>query len=130
VYLPSRWGIVAVVAGWCFVFAIWLMFLMPTRCHYDVGHHGCTRQVYGKLRGCYQHAELKRDAVWAALGRRNPGLAVRLTWGNSRNQYGRRVGDDPGMSGAAAQQGLVNAANLLFAAGSFFVAVIALFLSK
>ena len=116
-YLPSRWGIVTIVAGWLFVFAIWLLFLMPTRCHYAVGTRGCTRQVWGKLRGCYQHAELKRDAVWTALGRRNPGQAVRLTWGISRAQHGRRVGDDP--AGPAAQQGVYNAANMLFAAGSF-----------
>lgn len=129
-YLSPFWGTVAVVTGWIFVVVVWVLVLMPTYCDYDVGARGCTREVYGKFRGCWQHRRLKRDAVWAAFGRRNPGMAVRLTWGDDRPQSGRRVGTNTGMSDMAAQQGVYNASMWIFAAVSAVAAVIALFLSK
>lgn len=102
---------------------------MPTWCDYDVGGRGCTRPVYGKVRGCFQHARLKRDAVWAALGKRNPGMVVRLTWGNSRPQAGRLVGADAVMSERTAQQGAYNLSMWVFAAASAVTGVITLFLA-
>ncbi len=128
-YLSPILGTICVVAGWIFLFTIWVLLIMPTWCDYDVGGRGCTRQVYGKVRGCFQHARLKRDAVWAALGKRNPGMAVRLTWGNSRPQPGRLVGADAVMSERTAQQGAYNLSMWVFAAASAVTGVITLFLA-
>lgn len=128
-YFPTILGTAFVALTWIFVFIIWLLLLMPTWCDYDVGGRGCTRQVYGKVRGCWQHARLKRDAMWAAMKRRNPGMAFRLTWGDHRPQPGHQVGGDLGMSDSAARQGAYNASMWLFAAASAAAAVITLFLS-
>ncbi|MGH3908022.1 MAG: hypothetical protein ACRDTE_28160 [Pseudonocardiaceae bacterium] len=128
-YFPTTLGTVFVVLAWIFVFTIWLMFLMPTLCDYDVGDRGCIRQVYGKLRGCFQHARLKRDAMWAAMKLRNPGMAFRLTWGDRRPQPGHQIGGNLGMSESAARQGAYNASMWLFAAASAVAALITLFLS-
>lgn len=128
-YLSPFWGTVSVAAAWIFVVIIWVLVVMPTWCDYDVGGRGCTRQVYGKVRGCHQHSRLKRDAMWAAWGKRNPGMAVRLTWGNRHPEPGRLVGADVGMSDRAAQQGVYNVSMWIFAAVSAGAAVLALFLS-
>lgn len=128
-YLPTTLGTVFVVLAWIFLFIIWLLLLMPTLCDYDVGGRGCTRQVYGKVRGCFQHARPKRDAMWAAMNLRNPGMAFRLTWGDRRPQPGHQVGGNPGMSESAARQGAYNASMWLFAAASAVAALITLFLS-
>jgi len=127
-YLSPFWGTVAVGAGWIFVVIIWVLVIMPTWCDYDVGGRSCTRQVYGKVRGCYQHSRLKRDAMWAAWGKRNPGMAVRLTWGNRYPEPGRLVGATV-LSDKAAQQGAYNVSMWIFAAVSAVAAVLALFLS-
>lgn len=129
-FLEPTYGKIFVVAAWIFVFTVWLLAFMPTYCDYDIGPRGCSREVYGKFRGCWQHRRLKRDAVWAAFGRRNPGMAIRLTWGDRIPRPGRRVGGDLGISDAAQNQGVYNAANLLVGAASLFVAVLALLLSR
>lgn len=129
-FLEPTYGKVFIVAAWIFMLSVWVLFFMPTYCDYDVGGRGCSREVYGKFRGCWQHKRLKRDAVWAAFGRRNPGMAVRLTWGDSLPRLGRRVGSDTGISPEAKNQGVYNAANLLVGLGSLFVAVLALLISK
>jgi hypothetical protein len=123
---PSPWFTAAVVVGWLFALAIWVLLIMPTWCHYDVGDHGCTRHVNGKLGGCYQHSQLKRDAMWAAMKRRNPGLAFRVTWGDSRSHHGRQLGTNAAMSGRIAQQGAYNASMWWFAAISAVGTVVAL----
>jgi hypothetical protein len=138
--LAEKFGVIFVVCAWIFVFMIWMMFLMDTYCDYDLGDRGCSRPVYGKLRGCWQHARLKRDAVWAALGRHNPGTLIRLTWSNRAPEPGRRVGDragssrlpraEPGAaqpSEAAAQQGFYGLSMWAFTAVSAVAAVAALF---
>ena len=139
-------GVIFVVCAWIFVFMIWMMFLMNTYCDYDVGGRGCSRPVYGKIRGCWQHARLKRDAVWAAFGRHNPGTLTRLTWSNRTPEPGRRVGDRAGgppalqdkLSGAAgpqpseaaAQQGFYGLSMWVLTAVSAVAAVVTLFLPK
>ena len=125
IFYPGVWFTVLVVMAWIFVFSVWILVRMPTRCHYDVGPHGCTRWVSGKLGGCYQHSQLKRDAMWAAMKRRNPGLAFRITWGQSQ-QLGRQLGTDPEMSDRIAQQGAYNASMWWFAAISAIGTVVAL----
>jgi hypothetical protein len=91
-----RYGIVVASLFWIVELMIWVLFIMDTWCDYyleDEGR-GCIRKVYGKFRGCFAHDRLKHDAMWAAIGRRNPGMAFRLTWG-IRPQPGRRLGGDP-----------------------------------
>lgn len=141
----ERFGTIFVVCAWIFVFMLWLMFFMDTYCDYDLGDRGCSRQVYGKLRGCWQHARLKRDAVWTAFGRTNPGALIRLTWSNRTPEPGRRVGERAGgprgsrpdegdgerqPSEAAAQQGFYGLSMWVLTAVSAVAAVVALFLPK
>jgi len=135
----EKFGVIFVVCAWIFVFMIWMMFLMDTYCDYDLGDRGCSRQVYGKLRGCWQHARLKRDAVWAALGRHNPGTLFRLTWSNGAPEAGRRVGDpdsstarrDGGGEGRQpSQQGFYGLSMWGMTAVSAAATVVALFLPK
>lgn len=129
-YLPTTLGTVFVVLAWIFVFMVWLLLVMPTWCDYDIGSgRGCSRLVYGKVRGCWQHRRLKRDAMWAAMGKRNPGMAFRLTWGNRYPQPGRQVGGNLGMSETAARQGAYNASMWFFTAVSAGAAVVTLLLS-
>lgn len=82
-FFAAKLGVIFVVCAWLVVFMIWVMFFMPTYCDYDLGHRGCSKEVYGKLRGCRFHARLKRDAVWAALGQHNPGTMIRLKIGRA-----------------------------------------------
>lgn len=74
------------------VVLLWISFVMPTLCGYDLGHRGCIREVYGKLNGCGQHGALKRDAMFAALRMRNPGQLVRIRWQDGSAPKGRTVG--------------------------------------
>jgi hypothetical protein len=59
---------------------LWLLFLIPTKCDFEVRGRGCRRNVYGKAIGCQDHGQAKRDAMFAALKMRNPGMAFRVTW--------------------------------------------------
>ena len=70
------WLILAGAAVLC-----WACLLMPTWCDYQTQRGTpCTRRVRGKLRGCRQHSRLKRDAMFAAMGMRNPGMVIRVMW--------------------------------------------------
>jgi hypothetical protein len=63
------------------VFLFWLLFLIPTKCDYrTLRNKPCDRGVRGKVRGCWDHARWKRDAMFAAVGRRNPGERFRVMW--------------------------------------------------
>lgn len=56
-------------------------------------------------------------------------MAIRLTWGNSRQQPGRLIGADAVMSERTAQQGAYNLSMRVFAAASAVTGVITLFLA-
>ena len=96
VLIYPRYGIVVASLFWFTEVMIWVFFLMDTWCDYylEAKGRGCIREVYGKLKGCGSHRRLKRDAMWAAIGRRNPGMAFRITWGGGSPQPGRRIGAD------------------------------------
>jgi len=139
--LVARLGAIFVVALWIVVLMIWVMFFMDTYCDYDLGTRGCSRRVYGKLRGCGQHDRLKRDAVWTVLRTRNPGTRFRLTWGK-RDEPGRRLGrallaTEPGItehdnsrSAATGSQGVYGLTMWIFTAVSAGAAVLAVVLQK
>jgi hypothetical protein len=126
---PGGWFIALFVVVWFVAVSIWVLTLMPTRCHYDVGTHGCVRKVNGKLRGCWDHSQLKRDAVWAAMRHRNPGLAVRLTWGDHRPNLGRQLGTNPAMSNRDAETRVYKVSMWWFGAISAIAAVIGILLT-
>lgn len=143
VLLVPTLGVAFVVLLEVSALMLWVMFGIPTWCDYDVDGRGCTRPVYGKLNGCWQHARLKRDAMWAAIGRRNPGMAFRLTWMTDHARPSRRVGGAPSqkqdkrvdrngdpISDKAAKQGAYNVSMWVFTAISAVAAVAALFLPK
>lgn len=80
VYSASFSGVSVVLIG-ISAALLWLCFLMPTYCDYrTLQNTPCTRGVRGKLRGCHTHGRLKRDAMFAALRLRNPGLLFRIMW--------------------------------------------------
>lgn len=64
------------------VLTIWICFFMNKYC--DVVPQGkkkpCGINVYGKLRGCRYHGREKRDALFALMNMRNPGVLFRLAW--------------------------------------------------
>ena len=105
---------------------------MPTRCDFEVRDRGCRRGARGKVGGCHDHARDKRDAIFAALRMRNPGIAVRLLW-NDGAQPGRAMGaaaeplPPPAGSAGNRSQGLFNAVSLLVAMVGSVVGVLALF---
>lgn len=63
---------------------MWWLFFMPTYCDQVLvtnNKRQCsTREIRGKLRGCWQHRRDKRDAVFAFLRVRNPGMLFRFAW--------------------------------------------------
>lgn len=66
-----------------FVAGVWWLWLIPTYCDSVLRSNTallCTRRVRGKLRGCEDHARDKRDAVFAILNMRNPGMIFRVVW--------------------------------------------------
>jgi hypothetical protein len=121
---PGGWFTALFVVVWFVAVTGWVLFLMPTRCHYDVGTHGCTWKVNGKLRGCHLHSQLKRDAIGAAIGHRNPGLAFRITWGDRRPNLGRQYGTDPTWSDRGAETGAYRTSIWWFTAVGTIAAVI------
>lgn len=126
---PGLWFLVPL---WIAVVMIWILFRMHTWCDYDLGPRNCTLQANGKLGGCRFHKRLKRDAAWAAVGMRNPGLAFRITWMNSSQRSGHRVGGGPGFdnddgasrSEQVARQGAYNATMWIFTAVSAVAAIV------
>lgn len=93
--LVPRYGFGVVLLFVFVVLPLWLLFAMPTACDFEVRGRGCVRGVRGKARGCFQHDRLKRDAIFAALGMRNPGMAFRVMWLDSTSG-GRALGGSPG----------------------------------
>ena len=92
VLVREKVGVVALVFIYAVIFGLWLMFLMPTQCDYITQRGGhCTRTVRGKLNGCASHARMKRDALFGAVGKRNPGTGFRVLWGDGTSQTGWRV---------------------------------------
>jgi hypothetical protein len=92
VLLREKIGVVALVLIYVTLFGIWVLSLMPTRCDYITQRGGhCTRSVRGKLNGCASRARLKRDALFGAIGRRNPGTRFRVLWGDGSSQVGWRI---------------------------------------
>jgi hypothetical protein len=92
VLLREKIGVVALVLIYVTLFGIWVLSLMPTRCDCVTQRGGhCTRSVRGKLNGCVSHARLKRDALFGAIGRRNPGTGFRVLWGDGSSQVGWRI---------------------------------------
>lgn len=65
------------------VMGLWWFLLIPTYCDSVLRTDPtrlCTRRVRGKLRGCEDHARNKRDAAFALLSMRNPGMIFRVGW--------------------------------------------------
>lgn len=60
--VPAYGLFVYVLLAFC-VFMLWFLFLMPTRCDFEVDGRGCRRRVNGKVNGCYDHGRDKRDAI-------------------------------------------------------------------
>ena len=114
------------------VLMLWVLFVMPTKCDYDLGDRGCTLDVYGKLKGRYHHGRLKRDAIFAALRMQNPGLIFRVRWSD-----GSRSGRVLGAAEVAdetttnrARQGIYNMAMLGATVGGAIAGVLALFITR
>jgi hypothetical protein len=137
-------GTVALVLIYCVIFGLWVLLLMPTHCDYITqrGDH-CTRTVRGKLNGCASHGRLKRDALFGAVGRRNPGTGFRVLWGDGRSQLGWRISsaapppspspgrpDPPGGGASGAPSARYNRWMMSFTAISAVAAVVALLLPK
>jgi hypothetical protein len=59
----------------------WITLAMPTYCDVETIRGGpCRRGVYGKLHACRTHARDKRDALFAYVNLKNPGLLFRRIW--------------------------------------------------
>ena len=115
------------------VVLLWILFLMPTRCDFEVKGRGCRLWASGTVGGCHHHAQAKRDAIFAALQMRNPGIAFRVLWKDG-SQAGNALGDAarsrlPGSADSAANrsQALFNTVSLLIAAVCSVAGVLALF---
>jgi hypothetical protein len=84
---PGAAATASVVLLWFFLFTVWLVVAMPTRCGYKVRDRdrGCRIRVHGIARGCWKYqSQLKRDALFEAFGLRNPGLRFRRIWNTGR----------------------------------------------
>lgn len=135
--LAPRYGVAIAILLWFVMLMVWVLFIMPTRCDFDVGGRGCRWPVYGKLNGCHFHGPEKRDAMWGALRMRNPGQFVRIRW-TSVPHGGRTVGpsnpaNDPNgvdTTASRARQGAFNMSMLAFTATGAIAAVLALFIQK
>ncbi|MDN5858075.1 MAG: hypothetical protein L0H84_05575 [Pseudonocardia sp.] len=133
--LTPRYGLGVVLLIGFVVLLLWVLFVMPTRCDFHVQGRGCRRKVHGKFNGCHDHAQAKRDAIFAALRMRNPGMAFRVMWldrNDGGNSLGGREGGrpDPADSRANRGQALFNTASLVVAAIGSVAGVLALFVAK
>lgn len=114
---------------------LWVLFVMPTKCDFEVSGRGCRRNVYGKAIGCHDHDQAKRDAMFAALKMRNPGMAFRVMWLDGA-RGGRPFGTASGgpVSGYShvpnRGQALFNLASLFVAIVGSVAGVLALFVGK
>jgi hypothetical protein len=129
--LHEKLGTASVVLLWISAFTAWLLVAMPTRCGYRVRDldRGCLLRVHGLARGCWKfHSQLKRDALFEALGLRNPGLRFRKVWNSEQASRPPRIGgpapaptpspvppgDDQARSAAARKQARYNAQMWVF----------------
>jgi len=131
-----KYGVAVIILFDFVVLMLWVLFMMPTKCHYDVGGRGCVRGVYGKLKGCHDHGMLKRDAIFAAMKMRNPGLAFRVMW-TSGPSPGRTLGTRPPVTAnntdresdeQHVKQGAYNLLMLALTAAGSIAGVLALFI--
>lgn len=115
----------------------WYLFLMPTKCDFEVDGRGCRLDVYGKVRGCERyHSRDKLDAIYAVLGMRNPGAAFRVTWLDGADG-GRPLGAGSGRNrirstdqDARRSQALFNTISLIVAIVGSAAGVLALFMDN
>jgi hypothetical protein len=114
VWVP-RYGLFPCLLLGVGILIFWVLFLMPTRCDFETKSGGsCHQPVNGKLRGFKRwHSRDKRDALYAALRMRNPGMVVRTTWIN-RAQNGHRLGVPAGGSTLTSYQVKRNHGQALF----------------
>ncbi|HEY4005976.1 MAG TPA: hypothetical protein VGM60_12455 [Pseudonocardia sp.] len=120
-----RYGLLpCLLLGVC-ILIFWVLFLMPTRCDFETRSGGsCHQPVNGKLRGCKRwHVRDKRDALYAALRMRNPGMAVRTTWIDGA-QSGHRLGIPARGSTPTSYQAKRNHGQALFNLASLVVALV------
>jgi hypothetical protein len=63
------------------VLLVWVCVAMPTACDFRTrSGTPCLRRVRGKLCGCHDHGRSKRDALFALMKIRNPGMIFRVMW--------------------------------------------------
>ncbi|BBG01306.1 MULTISPECIES: hypothetical protein [Pseudonocardia] len=118
----------------CSLLMIWVLFIMPTKCGYDLGPRGCANPVRGKLNGCHYHDDLKRDALFAAMRMRNPGQYFRVKWNDGSTPRGRTWGaasipPSSAVERSNARQGSYDMVMLLITAIGSVAGVLALFLA-
>jgi hypothetical protein len=126
--LTPRYGLAVVVLLGFVILVLWMLFVMPTRCDFEVQGRGCRRRVNGKFFGCHDHGQAKRDAVFAAFNMRNPGMAFRVMWldraGRGRAMGGGATADggtgSPDSGGSAANRGQALFTGQLIAASGTF----------
>lgn len=115
------------------VLMVWVCFFMPTHCDYQtLRSTPCTRWVRGKLRGCRSHGRLKRDAVFAVIKLRNPGLLFRVMWSAPTTPAAPRAmptvaATSPSSPVPPSKQAANEVAMLVFTVVSAVAAVLALF---
>jgi len=134
--LEPKYGLWVIGLLDAMVLVLWFLFLMPTKCDFEVEGRGCRLDVYGKVQGCGFHGRDKRDAMCAALGLRNPGTAFRLTWLDG-GDGGRAVGasrgrrrPSPADDAAHRSQARFNNLSLFVAAVGSAASVLALFVGN
>lgn len=137
--LRDRFGLTFLIPAWTFVLLVWVGLFMSTSCGCEtLRGHPCTKRARGKLGSCGigNHGQKKRDAMWASVGLRNPGMAFRYMWVRQDvSASGRRVGRssaraDAGHSGpestASAKRGAYDLSMWFLTAVSAVAAVVAL----
>lgn len=131
--VQPRYGLWLVIVLDIVLIVTWILFLMPTKCDFEVEGRGCRRDVYGKFNGCSYHGRDKRDAIYGLLGMMNPGILFRLTWRDGA-RAGRRVGpgrratpSNPADDARNRSQAIFNALSLFVAAVGSLASVLALF---
>lgn len=86
----GRWPASAIL--WILVLVLWLTFFKKTRCDVETNEGtGCGRDARGRLRSCglVKHKRAKNDALWRAIGLRNPAIRYRIMWAQEHSGYGR-----------------------------------------
>ncbi|WP_432875947.1 hypothetical protein ACQPYH_25145 [Kribbella sp. CA-245084] len=127
---PPKQNLLAWIFGVPAVLMFWFLFLMPTKCDYMTQRlKPCDRSVRGKARGCRDHGRWKRDAIFATVGRRNPGQRFRMMWSapaTSPMPVPARPPRDKASREANATRGAYNLVMLIATVVSAIAAVVAL----